>query len=52
MFFNYFPCPPVELFNKTNSVQGRNQWGGGGREPGPPVKSWAPCKSWLFIVIE
>ena len=36
----------LRLYHK----QGRNQLGGRGGRP-PPVKSWAPSKMWLFIVI-
>ena len=35
----------------NTSRQGRNQLGGRGDRPPPPVKSWGPGKMWLFIVI-
>ena len=38
--------------SKIPYKQGRNQLGGRGGRPLPPVKSWAPpSKMWLFIVI-
>ena len=52
-------CPPPTIFlpdtwwfGKFIWKQGRNQLGGRGGRPPPPVKSWPPpSKMWLFIVL-
>ena len=36
---------------RAAAAQGRNQLGAEGAAPPPPVKSWAPSKMWLFIVL-